>query len=242
MNALRTHGFPQGLYAISATKRLPVGTVRWDSDGAYRYCRAGATALSAGNLGLAAAADAAHVTEVLAAAIAKGQTHLSLTVTAGTALGEDQLAGGLFCVETGTGAGGQYPIIGNSVLSSSGTTLSVTLATPLRVALDTTTYIGLMHNPGMNVIESATAEAGVAGVPLVDVTATYYYWAKFKGLANVLIYGTPAVGSNLIASTDLAGGVAVIASSVDVDCPIVGVKVGWAGVNGTYGPVMLNIA
>lgn len=237
----KSRGWRQGLYQTSASQKERIGAIRADARGnLYRYAKAGAADLNRGYMGLAAQSASDHVNEAVTAAISKGEQQLSLTVTAGTALAENQLQDGTFQIQDGTGEGLCVGIAGNSALGSGGTSIVITLERPLPLALDTTSEFSLYHSPWMKVVESATDENLPAGVPLVDVTLAYYYWAQTRGIANVYMGGSHAVGIICILGTT-AGQVATIASSVDADVPIVGYKAFAAGASGEFGAVFLTI-
>jgi len=238
---MKRAGFSQGIYQQSATAKELLGTLRVTQDGRkFRYAKAGGT-LAAGKLTLGASINAAHADEAILAAVAIGTKVLNLTVTAGTAIAANQLAGGLFLVNDATGEGQCYVIESNSAISGSGTAITVMLQDPILVALYTTSEFTLAHNPFYGVTHSATAEQIPTGIPQIAVTSAYYFWAQTGGPCVCLQHATPAVGTNLIASTSTAGAVDPIASSVDVDCPIVGYQWGTAGVAGEYQPVFLTI-
>lgn len=233
----------QDLRRISSTAKHEVGTL-WqnpDNGDCYRYCRAGATALSAGKLGVAAAINAAHMNEAIVAAVAIGTRVLDLTVTAGTAIAENALRGGQLQINDAVGEGYGYRIDGNSSISATDTSIIITLdeADPIKVALDTTSEFTLVHHPCYAVIETTTAALPV-GVAMCAVTAAYYYWAKTRGLAAVLVNGTPGVGYQVVQSGTTAGAVDVLANSA-TECYNVGVIHGTAGVTTEYKPVMLMI-
>jgi len=238
---LKKAGFQQGIYEQSSTAKEMLGTLRITKDGRkFRYARAGAAALGTGKMGLAASLDSQVVDEA-GIAMAIGDYSVAQVVTAGVAVAVDELKGGYFMVQSTPGQGQNYLISGNSAISASGTVINVSLYDPIRVAITTASKVTLARSPWFEVYESATAEQMPAGVAPIEVSINYYYWAQTGGIANVLYYDTPAVGSNLIVSTDLSGGVAVIASSVDVDCSIIGYTYGTAGVASDYCPVFLTI-
>ena len=228
-------GWLQGLFEISKTAKHRVGTLRITADGrAFRYAKAGGT-LVAGYATVAAQAAAAHVDEACPA-VAVGVSQITLTVTAGTAIAADNLAGGMLAIHDG---GVQYQIDSNAAIGAGDTSIVVTLDEAIRVALTTSNAFSLFANPWMDVTSSSTDENFCTGVCPTAVTDDYYYWSQTKGCANALILNTPAVGSNLIYSP--SGALAVIAGSVDVDVPIVGTMYGSAGVTTDFGTVFLQI-
>lgn len=235
----KSTGFSFGIYQIRS--EIPggeePGMIRIESNGdIYRLAKAGATALAAGKLGVAAALNAAHIDEAITAAVAIGTKQLTLTITAGSAIAENQLVGGWFGINDGTGEGQIKRIIGNSALAVAGTEIVVTLAQGLDEALDATSNYTLIYNPYEAVIETTTLAKPV-GVPLVDVTAEYYYWAKSRGIAMVLADGAVAVGLGVIQSDATAGAVETNAATSRV----VGNVHGILSVTTEYYPIDLCI-
>jgi hypothetical protein len=58
---------------------------------------------------------------------------------------------------------------------------------------------------GAIISSSGDTTQQVVGVPIITVTAAFYGWFQTKGIAAVLVNGTPAVGSGLIKSATTAG-------------------------------------
>lgn len=238
---LKTRGWQQGLYETSTTRKHVVGETRMTFDGrVFKYAKAGSSNISAGKLNVAAAINAHHIDATPTAAIAVGDKVIQLTVTDGTALAENQLKGGWLQINDGTGQGEAYPIESNAALGSSDTTLYLSLGEPMRTALaaSNANELTVVHNPHYAVVESTTQASRPTGVPLVDVTAAYYFWNQVWGEANVLMDGTPAIGSQLTIGA-VSGAVKVQATAYVQ--PLVGEKIGNAGVDTEYKPVFLKI-
>jgi hypothetical protein len=240
---IKKAGFAQGIYAQSVSAKEVLGTLRITQDGRkFRYAKAGAADLNPGKIGLAAALSAYVVNEIILAAVAIGKHTLDLTITTGTAIAENELRGGYFQVQDGTGEGQNLQIAGNTAMASDGTTIQVALEDPIRVALDTTSEFNLVRSPWWAVYESDTAEAMVAGVAPIPVTTLYYYWCQTGGMCNVLQYASDAVGCIMSVSTNLAGAVqSITTTAIVANLPIVGIQYGTAGVNAEYTPVFLTI-
>lgn len=241
---IKRSGFSQGIYQISATQKEELGTLRWTQDGrAFRYAQAGTSALGAGKCGIAAAIAADVMNEACANAHAIGDMVIQETITAAAAAyAENFFAGGFLQVNDATGAGHQYLITGSSYVATGGTSIVLTLADPIRVALvAATSEFTLAHSPWRGVTETTTEENLPVGVAPLPVTAAYYYWAQTHGPALCLVAGTPAVGTKLTLGAT-SGALAAVATPLDVDVDYqVGVAWGTVGVDGEYKPVFLTI-
>lgn len=233
-------GFAQGLFTQSSTAKEILGTVRRTQDGrTYRYCKAGASALSAGKLNCLESLDATWVNEagVATAGVAIGSKSMTLTITAaGAAITENQFAGGYLQINDATGEGNQYLIQSNSAVALSGTSITITLAEPIRVALTSSSEFTLVSNPGWKVVETATLKPPV-GVAPIPVTASYFFWNQTGGIAPVLTHGTPGAGYKVDQSKEIAGAIKAYATLTLID---VGYMIE-TGVDTEYKPVMLTL-
>lgn len=238
---MKKAGFSQGIYQTSSVQKEALGTRRALKDGReFVYAQAGAADLAAGKLGVSAAIAAGHANKDILAAVAIGTITLDVTVTAGTAIAENALKDGAFQINNATGEGYSYPIEANSAISTAGTVVNLTLGEGIKVALDATSKFTLVHNPWKGVVETKAAAACPVGVPVVAVTALYYYWAQTKGLACVLMGDTVALGTDVIQDTaTIAGSTAIMAATSVI--PAVGTVHGFAGVDTEYQPVILKI-
>ena len=237
---MKKAGFAQGIYQASATQKEALGTLRILSDGRkFRYAKAGAADLAAGKLGVAAAIAAAHADEAILEAVAIGTKVLTVTVTAGTAIAANQLRDGALQINDATGEGYSYPISANSAIDASGTEVTLTLKEGIKVALDATSEFTLVHNPWTGVVESTT-QACPIGIPVIAVTALYYYWAQTGGLAAALMGDTTAVGAVVTQDIATVAGSTAISATNSV-LPPVGIVHGFAGVDTEYQPVFLTI-
>lgn len=237
---IKKAGFAQGIYEQSSVAKETLGTLRWTQDGrAFRYAKA-SEALTHGKMTHATQLNADHLDEAILAAVSVGTYTMDLTVTAGTAIAEDELKGGYFMVRDVDGQGQSLMIAGNSAINASGTVIQVALDDPIVTALTTSSEFDLARSPWYDVALSTTDENLATGIPLINVTIDYYCWLQTHGVCSALIAGTPAVGSSLILSAT-EGALAVIATDVDVDVPIVGTIWGAAGVATEYCPVFLQI-
>jgi len=239
MGPLKRTGFKQGIREQSSTRLETIGTLRITQDGRkFRYAKNGASALAAGDVVHAAAINSNHYDETLTAA-AVGSKQVTITVTAGTAITQNDLQGGYLCTIDGDGEGYLYPIQGNSAIDASGTVVVVDLEVPILVAFSTS-EASLVHSPWLAVVPSATEEQFPAGVAPIAVTASYYFWCQTGGLAAYKGSGTEAVATMMVHGATTKT-LKAIPTTLDVDMPIVGIQYGMAAVSGEYTPVWLQI-
>lgn len=243
----------QGLYDISAAATEIVGTIREDVQGnKYRYAKAGSTGLSASLQTVAVAEDADWVSEA-ASAHSVGDRTLTLTIKAPGATGvnnEDYFAGGQIVMQDGTAEGIRYPILYSSAVAAAGTSITITIDQPLVEAITSGTEFTLVHSPYMATVISATATDQATGVPLVDVTAAYYYWSQTGGEGIAFGMDTTAVGQELTLGTDDGSlsswlGSFIILSgatpAVSTAQPSMALVSGMAMVSGEFTPVRYTI-
>jgi len=235
-------GYSHGIYEQSSTiKNEILGEYRLTRDGrGWRYGRA-IKALTTGKMTYATQQNAAHLNEAILAAVAIGEHTLDLTITTGGVLEEDELRGGYFQIQHGTGQGQNLLIAGNTTLAVGGATIQIALDDPIQIALDTTSKYSLIRSPWFDVTMHTTDENFATGVPAIPVTLDYYAWFQTHGVCNVLDLNSIAVGCTCILSAT-EGAIATVAdTAIDADVPIVGTKFAAAGTSTEYGPVFLQI-
>jgi len=240
----------QGLYDISAAATEIVGTIREDVQGnKFRYAKAGAVALGASKQCTAIAINADYLAQA-ASTHSVGDKTLVLTITApGTdpINTENFLRGGMIVMTNGTAMGIRYPIVYSSAVASAGTSITITIDTRLVEAITSATDFTLVASPYMNTVISATATDRPVGVPLVDVTALYYYWSQTCGEGIALGMDTTAVGQDLtLGTTDgslssFIGSVTVSGAVVTAGQPSLALVSGSAMVSAEYTPVVYKI-
>ena len=229
----------QGILQESTDKNAELGTELVLNDGRkFRYCLNGSGTLAAGKVVQSAGWASDH--ESLATnTAAKGAGTVTVTNGASTALTENMYTDGYLCVETSGGSEVSIYKIKSHPAADVNASCVITLYDALRVVFAGGTTATLTKNPYSavvdNVASGGTETNAEVGVPLIPVTAAYFFWAQFKGLCNVLIDGTPAIGTPLMRGS-VAGSLALADSSFK--------EVGsmhHTGVNTEYRPVILDI-
>jgi len=225
----------------SATQVHQLGTRSVDDAGrVFRYVKAGASALVAGNVLQSPAIVPDHL-GTTAAAIAIGAMSLTFAPTSSTAATADQYADGYLGVDTTPGNGYTYSVLGNTAGTAS---LTVTLKDPIQVALTTASRLGLIANPYRGVIQlpATTATGSIVGIATYVIAIGEYGWVGTWGLFSVLTTGTPALGAMVLGPGTAAGAAQVVVAAGNL---IVGQVIGHmaqVGVDGKNNFIAVRIA
>lgn len=224
------------LAADSSVQMHKLGERAVTPDGrAFRYCKAGATALVPGKLQQAAAEATNHQNLVpVAAAIGATSVTVALGATAATA---NQYAEGWIMVGLTPGQGYMYKISSHPAADASAN-LVLTLEDPIRVALTTSSRVDLVANPYSAVIVNpTTASSAPIGAAVTAVTAAQYGWIQVAGASCLLADGTVTVGTAVVASNATAGAVeALTGVQAVIGNALSGIT------TAEYGPVLLSIS
>lgn len=219
----KTAGFGQPLFRESSTQREALGAIWVTEDGrAYVYAKNGASGLYAGQLTQCAVPSANANKETVAASAAVGDNYVS--VTFGGAVTADYYKDGYLWVNDDTGEGSAYRI---RTHAAGTTAVKVYLMDGEEVRDAITAGAGtvsaIKHPQDGVIICPTTLTSGPAGVPPIDVTASYYFWNQVKGPAAVLTDGTVAIGESVSPSNGTAGSVeaTVYATTFDVSVGVV---------------------
>lgn len=201
----RQHVLEQDIHQISSVQQGNLGLRAETKDGReFRYGLAGASNLALGKLVQQPAVVTTHQNVVVAGTA--GDRQVTVTLGATNNATADQYKDGYLSGLSGTGAGQTVRIRthGAIALSTAGT---LYLDEPLTTTFAATPKASLTLNPYAGGIISASGETTqqVTGVPIITVTAANYAWFQTKGIAAVLVNGTPAAGVGLIKSGTTAG-------------------------------------
>lgn len=192
----------QGIYETSATQQYRPGTLLKFADGRkFRYGRAGSVALVKGYMTQAEGNETKLVEELQSTSGADqdaGDIQITVDITTGITLVEDELAEGCMVVNKGTGVGDFYKVVANKVQSTD-TLMDVLLQQSLKTSLAADSELTFLKNRWWDVVVMPTTAAEApGGVPLVAVTANYWCWLQTGGYAplyvdtdDTLIIGEP---------------------------------------------------
>lgn len=226
----------QTLHSSSADKYHAYGETIFSNDGrAFRYCKAGAVALVAGNIYQASAEDTA--TQNLTA-VAASVGDLSISASTTVTITANEYAEGFAMISVTPGVGRTYKIKGHIAYSAAAPT--VNLFTPVAVALTTTSRIDLVRNPYNGVVVSPTSiTSAVVGAAIHPIAISEYGWLQVGGVANLEAQNAVTVGLPVVASNDDAGTVETITDGAHELLQVVGVAL--TGIaDGEFGAVKLS--
>jgi hypothetical protein len=236
---LKMTGFSQGLFEQSKDKKEPLGKLRFTEDGrAFRYARAGATALTAGYALYLAEATANHIKQVntgYTMAVGAYEVTLLLGATAVTANMYDD--GYLQIYDGAAAAVGQNLQISSHDTAALSTACKFRLKDPVLAACIATDTYSLIPNPWNGLVASAAVAHGFGGVAPIAVTANYYFWTQVGGTCCVLNHTTTPLGSMVGMSAATTGALATAAAFTSL---WVGEQIGYAAIADKYVPVQLR--
>lgn len=197
---------PQGIYEESSTSKGQLGTVRRVGGRTFVYAKAGAAALGIGMVSVHPTPAANHQNVAVAVAAAVDADNVTVTLGA-TAATLNQYEDGYLVVSDATGEGTAYKIRSNPAADASAS-LKLTLYDRVHTALTTSSECCLIPNPYNGTVIAVTDQAdGCAGVPIIGITANYYYWSQTGGICPVLADENVTQGSLLTFGTSVAGAV-----------------------------------
>jgi len=193
---------PLGIYEQSST--IPGGLVLGQKkefvDGRiYRLAKNGAAEAAVGKLLIQGDEVANHVgITPTAAAIGARKVTVTLGATLATA---NQYQDGFLVIRT---TGKSYKIKSHPAAALS-TALVVELYDPLDVALAGTEEADLVANPYNGLVIAVTDQADIPrGIPIITVTAAYYFWLQTKGPCACLMDENITRGKAVTAGTSVA--------------------------------------
>ena len=207
----------QSVYAESETQNCTLGTKlrEVDTGREFIYSQAGSVKLYKALMTQSLAIDS-HYINVAQTAYpwAIGATSGNILISTGATPAANYFKDGWLVVNDGTGEGQAYPI---ATSSSHATIVATTLKTGFSVitAWPATAEVSLVRCPFKSTIVApvTTLTAPPAGVPIIDVTVDYFFWAQVKGpcpmfvdAGDTIVIGEP-VGSAGTSGT--AGGVGI---------------------------------
>lgn len=233
-------------YSQTVKQLFPPGTKITNGIDVWRYTKNGAGTLVIGSPTQSAVevhTDASYDI-VTTGAPAIGDTYVNLTSTGNIDVApwvtKDGGKDGYVFVNGGTGAGQMRKIKGHEAFVTTGVT-RVDVYDGWTIALVAgSSECGLVQHPFKNVIVAGTAatEGHCTGIPLIAVTAEYWYWSKTGGPAPALCNAAIAVGTYAVIGT--TAGKIDPASAVTTEL-IIGYMITAGIKSGDYAPIFLTL-
>lgn len=195
------------LYEQNADQLFPLGTILKDGRDEWIYCLNGSSGLTVlGTPIQQAARQHAEADDdiVVGAASAIGAKTVTLTSTANLAVAANYYRDGPLYVNDAAGQGQTRQIKSHPALAGTADTV-FTLYDALTVALTTSSQVGLRKHMCDSVIATAAVCTGsLVGVNPIAVTASYYFWAKRRGIHAVTAHAAVALGTWVVVGTTAA--------------------------------------
>ena len=180
------------LWTPTADQKHMLGCIFETNQGdRYKYCKNGTVALGKALVVAAEAYAAAQIGPVQTAyGVAAGETTFEILCTTASVISDDELVDGYLIVNDGGDAMGDSYIIKSNKWTTGDTVMRVTIADEggLRTAIAATDDVSFVKNQCRDVIiKPTTLTSPMVGVTTTAVTASYYFWAKTKGVTACTI-------------------------------------------------------
>ena len=236
----------QNMWESSATQKAQLGTRGYTADGrAYRYAKAGAVALVAGNVLQGPATIAGHLNLTGFTGGAAAGT-LQILVTCASTAATNLYAEGYICVGTAAGEGYTYSILSHAAVSTGAVgTFNLYPDDPVQVTTTAAGTYSLLQNKYNGVIQMpvTTATGPLVGVAPYVIGVTQFGWIQTWGPCATWLDATAvaALGELMISPGTSAGQ----ASTVTAANLLVGQIVGHMcqiGVDKRHGYIDLRIS
>lgn len=190
----------QAMFVSSSTQQHPLGTRGSTPDGrVYRYVKAGAVDLIAGNIIQSPAPPAGQLTKAVNTTTSTGVGSTQIALTCASSVAANFYAEGYLIFASGAAQGVGPLFINNHAAVSTGATgvFNLYAEDALPVAITTTTTVTLMPNKYSGVIQlpATTATGVIVGVATYIITATQFGWIATWGVCSVLGADTTAIGA-----------------------------------------------
>lgn len=182
----------QDVFTENVAQQYDLGTLLTYNDGRkFRYQKNGGTILVKNLMNSAEDQTAELVIETQSTSgtsVEVGDLEIVVDITTATGLSENEMAGGVVFVESGTAIGDDYQIIASKLDAADDTLLRLRLLTPIRTAWAADTIITLMKSPWMEVDVFPTTAVNMAtGVNKIGVTASYFFWGQTGGPCSIMV-------------------------------------------------------
>ena len=199
----------QSVFETSATQKHRLGARYCDGDRIFRYAKAGAAGgcLKASMTQTQPVDTSTHNILQTGHTWSVGDRYGTMLITTGGTWALNEFTDGYFFSSDVAAIGDTYRVLASRIKSDD-TIIELELETPIRNAISATTDMSLVPNRFYDVVIFPTTKTGYAtGVPLVDVTNGYYFWAQTGGPCPLITAsdGTATIGDSVGFSGTNAG-------------------------------------
>lgn len=182
------------IYAENADQLAIIGSkIRMRDGREFIYCKDGGAGNGLALMAQAEAATSQWYDQVQTAyGLSVGDTSATVLITGGSTPSANEFAQGWLCCNKGTGLGQMHRILTNT---SHATLPIISWESGIVTAVPAASELTILKSNFMDTIVVATGglSAIAIGVPLIDITASYYYWSQTKGPCPMVVDTTETV-------------------------------------------------
>ena len=239
----------ENLFTPTIDQKYMLGAIFTADDGRkWRYCKDDGTGIVAHAMVASFIPDPQGLNVAQTAqAVSAGEKRFDSLITTANALSDGDLVDGYLFVNEGAtgGTGGDMYVIKNNRWTTEDTVINIEIADQggIRIGINAADNLNFIKNKcrDVHITPTSTLTSPALGVTMAAVTASYYFWAQFKGYAtcalddsDTIAVGAPvgypgtagtagSVGTIADDGTDMTWGSAVTVTAahvlVDLDMP-----------------------
>jgi len=188
------------IFTPTSDQKFMLGCIYETNDGRkFRYCKDSGTGIGQNLVVCGEPPDAQTVGNAQTAyGVSIGETKFDILLATGNGITDHELKDGYLWINASTpgSAAGTFYIIKDNYWVTSDTVMMVTIADEggIRVAIAATDDISLQPNLCSNVkVNPTSLDACAVGVTQAVVTASYYFWAQYRGVTCCLVDASDTV-------------------------------------------------
>lgn len=236
------------IWTPTSDQKFMLGAEYWTNDGrAFRYCKDGGSGIGKALMSTSFPVDAQGVNIAQTAyGVTAGEKRFDVLLTTSNALSNGDLRDGCFFVNQGGSAKGDMYIIKDNIWQTGDTVMMVEVADSdgCRNAIAATDELTFVKNICRDVKVAPVTHDGIPiGVTQAAITASYYFWAQFRGICCMLSEASETVVAGepvgLPGTPNTAGACGPLGADTD---PIYGICINAAHANqSTPDYVLVNL-
>lgn len=158
---------------------------------AFRYCKDSGTGITRARMACGLPPDSESEEELLDTnyPIAVGSVKFDIDLTAANGITDHSLIDGYMFINKTATVLGDFYIIKDNKWTTEDEVLNIEIADAggIRQEIAQNVEIGVIRNRFRDCkVNPSSQDAAVVGVPIVDVAASYYFWAQYRGVCAVI--------------------------------------------------------